>query len=364
MANRAWVIQEILSGRRKGFWASLLRGALFGLSVPYHAAMSVRNGLYDRKMRAVHCIDCRVISVGNLTTGGTGKTPLVEYITRRVLAKTDKVAIVSRGYGAEDKARNDEQTLLCENLPGVPQVSGADRVACTAAARRRHGARVVILDDAFQHRRIARDLDVVAVDATNPFGYGHFLPRGLLRESPRGLARAHVVVITRSGLVAPPELAALDETVGRLAPDALVVHAVEEITRLEPLDASSEALPPGAMKGKRVVAFCGLGNPDQFRRSLSALGVELKAFLVFADHQHYDEAHLRAVNSVAQAENADAILTTQKDRVKLKTRQSPGDGGLPSGFDWQKPVLVVRMEMRLTHHAAEFHRRLDEVVGG
>ena len=122
MPSRTYVVQEILSGRRKGVWAGLVRALLFGLSVPYRAAMHLRNKLYDRKLRAVHCIDCGVISVGNLTVGGTGKTPLVELITRRVLTRTDKVAIVSRGYGAKQGEKNDEQMLLCENLPEVPQV--------------------------------------------------------------------------------------------------------------------------------------------------------------------------------------------------------------------------------------------------
>ena len=363
MANRAWVVQEILSGWRKGFWPSLVRGLLFGLSVPYRMAISLRNRFYDRKMRAVHCVDCRVISVGNLTTGGTGKTPLVEYIARRVLARTDKVAIVSRGYGSGDGEKSDEQLMLCENLPGVPHVTGPDRVACTVVARRKHDARVVILDDAVQHRRRGRDLDVVAVDAINPFGFGHVLPRGLLRESPRSLGRADVVVITRSALVSPEELAAVEKDVARLAPAALVVHAVEEVTLLDPLAGPADSFPLGAVAGKRAVAFCGLGNPEAFRRTVAKLGVQLAAFLVFADHHRYRDDHLRAIDSVARSENADVILTTQKDRVRLKTRQSLGDGGLPAGFDWQKPVLVVRMEMRLTKNADAFHRRIDDLIG-
>ncbi len=352
MATRAFVVQEILSGRRRGFAAGALRAGLWLLSCPYRLGVAARNRAYDRGLRAVTRVDCRVISVGNLTVGGVGKTPLVELITRRVLEKTDKVVIVSRGYGAREGEKNDEQMLLCENLPGVPQVSGGDRVVCAIVARRKHDARVIVLDDAFQHRRIARDLDIVAVDATNPFGYGYLLPRGLLRESPRSLARAHVVVITRSAHVTPEELAALDEKVCRLAPNALIVHAVEEVTRVEPAGASSETLAPDALRGKSAVAFSGLGNPDQFRRTLAALGVQFKGFFVFGDHHRYETKHLRAVDSVARAENADVVLTTQKDRVKL-----------PAGFDWQKPVLVVKIEMRLTQNEAEFLRRLDEIVG-
>ncbi len=362
MPSRAFIVQEILSGRRKGFWAALARALLGSLSLPYRLAVAMRNRLYDRKLRAVHCIDCRVISVGNLTAGGTGKTPLVEYLARHVLAKAAKVAIVSRGYGAdEENEKSDEQLVLCENLPDVPHVAGADRVACAVVARRKHDARVVILDDAFQHRRIARDLDVVAIDATNPFGFGHLLPRGLLREPPESLARAHVVVITRSALVTPAELAAVEKDVARLAPSALVVHAVEDVAAVE--DAAGNAVAPDSLKARPVVAFCGIGNPEAFRRTLVGLGVGLKAFLVFADHQRYDARELSAVDRVAAAEDVAAILTTQKDAVKLKTRRSPsGEGGLPADFAWSRPLRVVKIGMRLTKNEGEFLKRIDALI--
>ena len=339
MPNRAFIVQEILSGRRRSVGASLARGTLLVLSAPYRLAVALRNKCYDWNLRAVHRIDARVISVGNITVGGTGKTPLVETLARHVLTRTDKLALVSRGYGADDGEKNDEAKVLARNLPGVPHLLGKDRVACAVAARREHDARVIILDDAFQHRRIARDLDVVALDATNPFGFGHLLPRGLLRESPKSLRRAHAVVITRSALVTAEELAAIERDVARLAPGALVVHAAEEVAG------------PEAFAGKRAVAFSGLGNPEEFRRTLAALGVSLAAFLIFDDHHRYAERDLRVVDAVARKENAEVILTTQKDAVKL-----------PGGFDWHAPLVVVKMEMRLTKNADAFMRRLDEVI--
>ncbi len=340
MPNRAWLVQELLSGRRRSFGASLARGALWTLSVPYRAAVALRNACYDRHLRAVSRFDCPVISVGNITAGGTGKTPLVELIARHILTRTDKLALISRGYGsAGGDEKNDEAKLLEENLPGVPHVIGKDRVACASAARRKHDARVILLDDAFQHRRIARDLDIVAVDATRPFGFGHVLPRGLLRESPKSLSRADVVVITRSALVTPEEFVAVEAEVARLAPKALVVHAEEVVTA------------PESLAGKRVVAFAGLGNPDAFRRTVAKSGARLGAFLVFGDHHPYAEREIRVIDRVAVDEKADAILTTQKDAVKL-----------PPGFDWHVPLVVVKMEMRLTKNADAFLRRLDEVV--
>jgi tetraacyldisaccharide 4'-kinase len=341
MPNRAWVVQEILSGRRRSFGAALARGALWTLSVPYRAVIAFRNACYDRGLRSVSRFDRPVISVGNLTVGGTGKTPLVELIARHLLTRTDKLVLISRGYGSESEGeKNDEAKALEESLPGVPHVIGKDRVACAAAARRKHDAQVLLLDDAFQHRRIARDLDVVAVDATCPFGFGYVLPRGLLRESPKSLRRAGVVVITRSALVTPEELAAVESEVARLAPKALVVRAEESVTNA------------GELAGKRVVAFAGLGNPDEFRRTVTKAGAAVAAFLVFSDHHHYAERDLRVIDRVATEQRADAIVTTQKDTVKVTP-----------GFDWHAPLVVVKMEMRLAKNADAFLRRIDEVLG-
>jgi len=205
------------------------------------------------------------------------------------------------------------------------------------------------MDDGFQHRRLSRDLDIVTIDATTPFGYGYVLPRGLLREPPQSLARADIVVITRSGLVDPEQLLDLEEQVSRFAPQALVVHAVERVSRFQDLEGNE--LPPDALTGKHVVAFCGIGNPDAFRQTVTDLGVNVDAVFVFDDHQQYTEDHLRAVDRVAADKNAEAILTTQKDVVKI-----------PSGFPWKHKVLVVRIDMRITKGEKAFFRRIGEVT--
>src|SRR5262249_26736647 len=157
-----------------------------------------------------------VVSVGNLTLGGTGKTPCVEYVCRFYRDLDLRVAVLSRGYGAAN-GRNDEALVLEENLPDVPHLQGADRVALARAAVEELESEVLVLDDGFQHRRLARDLDVVLVDATNPWGFGRLFPRGLLRESPRGLGRAGVVVLTRCDQVPDEERARLRQQVSRLA---------------------------------------------------------------------------------------------------------------------------------------------------
>jgi tetraacyldisaccharide 4'-kinase len=343
-------IHEILSGRRKGFWPSLLRGFLFFLSMPYALAVAVRNRLYDWKLKTVRCLDCRVIAVGNITAGGTGKTPLVEYLAEYVLARTPRVAIVSRGYGAGNDESNDEKLMLCENLPDVPHVAGADRYACGLIAQDRHDAHVVIMDDAFQHRRVGRDLDIVTLDATNPFGYGYLLPRGLLREPPAALARADDVVVTRARLVEKETLDALEREIRRHAPDVLICQAEEQVTSIVRLDGQPREV--DEIRGKRVAAFCGLGNPEAFRCTLKKLDIDAEPFLLFDDHHRYTESDFRAIDAAASAENTEVILTTHKDRVKL-----------PDGYSWTHDVLVVRIKLVLTKNEDELKRKIDEVIG-
>jgi tetraacyldisaccharide 4'-kinase len=338
MSLSASGVHDILSGKKQGLAPALLRFLLLLLSIPYRFVLAARNRLYDRGWFESVRLGCKVISVGNITAGGTGKTPLVEHIARRLASKGVKAAIVSRGYGASAGEPNDEALVLSENLPGVPHVLGADRVSTGQKAVAQHGAKVLVFDDAFQHRRLARDLDVVTIDATNPFGYGYFLPRGLLRESPVELARADVVVITRTGLVDAEKLARTEAIVGRVAPHALVVLAAESVEL--PVD----------VRGKNVAAFCAIGNPEAFRLTLEKLGANVVAFRAFADHHEYTDDDLRALD--AAAANADGLLTTQKDRVKIRP-----------GFHWQHPLLVVKISVSITRGESELNRLLDETAG-
>src|SRR5947209_3482800 len=187
--------------------------------------MAGRNVLFDRGWARSHRAAVPVISVGNLTVGGTGKTPCVEYVARFFRRMELSVAILSRGYGAEH-GPNDEALVLEENLPDVPHLQGADRVTLARTAVEELESEVLVLDDGFQHRRLARDLDIVLIDATNPWGHGYLLPRGLLRESPRGLKRAGVVMLTRCDQVSGDEVKRIRERVGQLAPQAAVVETI------------------------------------------------------------------------------------------------------------------------------------------
>ncbi|MBM4022938.1 MAG: tetraacyldisaccharide 4'-kinase, partial [Planctomycetes bacterium] len=194
--------RRLADGTLGGPGPTALRGLLGLLALPYGMVTAIRNLAYDRAVLPDHGAAVPVISVGNLTLGGTGKTPLVAWVARRLLAAGHRPAVVSRGYAARPGLPSDEAAELGMLLPDVPHVAERDRMAGVARAVAA-GADVAILDDGFQHRRLRRDLDIVAIDASDPFGCDRLFPRGLLRESRRGLARAGAVVLTRAGGVTP-----------------------------------------------------------------------------------------------------------------------------------------------------------------
>jgi tetraacyldisaccharide 4'-kinase len=256
--------------------------------------------------------------VGNLTLGGTGKTPLVAWVARQLAAAGRTPAIVSRGYGARPGEVSDEAAELAILLPGVPHVADRNRAAGVAAAVVR-GADVAVLDDGFQHRRLHRDLDIVAIDATDPFGCGRLFPRGLLRESLTGLARADAIVLTRATSVPPARRAEIRGAVARLRgrhPAAIWMECEHRPVAFR--RATGPAEPAESLRGRRVAAFCGIGNPAAFRLTLAALGLELVGFRSFADHHAYGPADLESLASWAAGLAAERTVTTLKDLVKIR----------------------------------------------
>ena len=209
--------KKVLSGESRGLAACCERVVLHVAAIGYGGVTRLRNWLFDTGMLAEHAVTKPVISIGNITAGGTGKTPAVEYVVRWFAARGTRPAIVSRGYGARE-GRNDEALLLAAHLPGVPHRQNPNRLRAAIEAMKLDGANVLVLDDGFQHRRLARFGDIVLIDATCPFGYGHMLPRGLLREAAWGIRRADVIVITRCDQVDEAALTRLMDRLKRLAP--------------------------------------------------------------------------------------------------------------------------------------------------
>jgi len=308
--------RDLVSGRRRGIWASLLRT---GLCVPefcYALVTRWRNRRFDTEKKEIHRAAVPVISVGNLTVGGTGKTPLVEWTARQLRQHDVRVAILSRGYGAEQGSKNDEALELELALPDVPHLQNPDRVASATVAVEELASQILLLDDGFQHRRLARDLDIVLLDASEPFGYDHQLPRGTLRESVKGLQRAHVVMLSRADMLAESQRAAVRQRVRKLAPKALWCEVVHQPAAL--LSATQGAEPVGDLSQRRVVAFCGIGNPVGFRHTLAELGCQPVAWHELPDHHDYTREDVERIESLASQHDAELLLCTRKDLVKLR----------------------------------------------
>jgi tetraacyldisaccharide 4'-kinase len=325
---------DIISGRRRGLGAAGARGLLRLAEVPYSLAVRGRNRSYDHGSASIERVSVPVVCVGNLTLGGTGKTPMVKWIARWLIERGVRVAIVSRGYGAAAGRQNDEALELAQSLPNVPQVQNPDRVAGARRAIDEFGSQLILLDDGFQHRRLARDLDIVLLDATEPFGFDHVFPRGTLREPIAGLRRAGVVCLSRSNLLEEPGRLAIRQRVAELAPHAAWCEAAHAPHGL--LNSGGQSQPLAALSGRRVAAFCGIGNPAAFRISLQTAGCSIVSWREFADHHRYTDADRAELTRAAAECDAEFLVCTHKDLVKL-----PNDelGGLPL---W---ALTVEMQI-------------------
>jgi len=362
------LIRDIQSGLERGLAAGAARGLLAIASLPYAAATRTRRWAYRRGILPSRAVGAPVISVGNITVGGTGKTPMTAWVARELTRMGRRPAVVLRGYKARG-GKSDEAELLRELLAGgagpgkaggpagqdagdhwsVPVIVDPDRVRGAKKAVNQ-GADVIVLDDGFQHLRLRRDLDIVLIDATNPFGLGHVLPRGLLREPLAGLKCADAVVITRSDAVAPAVLEALRQRLAALAPAASIHSAVHAPTRI--VDQDGAELPAQSLAGRKAFAFCGIGNPDSFFATLDRLGAVLVGRRAFGDHVRYGRPEVSAIARQAERSGAEVLVTTQKDRVKL------------APADLSRPLWTVAVQIQLTGGRNELVQRISNALQG
>jgi tetraacyldisaccharide 4'-kinase len=340
---------DLVSGKRRGVAATVARGALRLAEVPYSLAVRWRNRQYDSGGKPVERVGVPVISVGNITLGGTGKTPMVEWICRRLRERDVRVSIISRGYKAEAGAANDEALELEEKLPDVPHVQNPDRVEAARMAIEEFECQVIVLDDAFQHRRIARDLDIVLLDALAPFGFEHVFPRGTLREPLSGLARADCVVLTRADMLVPDERRQIAERVRRLAPSASWAECVHKPVALR--SSTGDEAPLDSLRAKRVGAFAGIGNPAGFRHTLASCGYDVSLFREFSDHHPYSRTDLDSLATWARQAEVAAVVCTHKDLVKI---------GVTTLGD--KPLWAVRIGMEFLAGESELEEKLATVT--
>ena len=307
---------RLVRGETRGILPTAARLGLGSSAGLYRVGVAFRNAAFDRGWKKTHRVEVPVVSVGNLTLGGTGKTPMVEWICRWFRARHIRVAILSRGYG-NLAGMNDEGRVLEENLPDVPHLQSPDRVALARCAVEELESQALVLDDGFQHRRIARDLDVVLLDALDPYGLGRMFPRGLLREPISSLRRAGVVVLSRADLVDEATRRAIRQRAERAAGPLQWV-----LTRHAPLDlidSEGRSFPLAEAGRRQVGAFCGIGNPEGFRRTLEGLGLMVAGFRAFPDHHPYSAPDVADLSRWLRGLDAELALTTQKDLVKLRT---------------------------------------------
>jgi tetraacyldisaccharide 4'-kinase len=313
--------RKLISGQNSGAGARLLRVLLEMAAIGYSLVVRLRNFLYSRGWLKAQGVEAAVICVGNITVGGTGKTPLVVWLCNR-LATASKCAILTRGYKSTQNSKLrtqnyfDEPAMLADSCPDARVVVNPDRVAGAAEAIRQFGAEVLIMDDGFQHRRLARDLDIIAIDATLPFGYGKMLPAGLLREPVTSLRRAGAVVITRCDQISEPQLSELEEKLRSINPDMIIAKSIHATASLRTTD--NEQIDIGLLKDEKIFAFCGIGNPNAFLSTVAALGSELVGSKVYGDHHNYTDSCLTDICQQAERAGADRVLTTQKDWTKIR----------------------------------------------
>ncbi|HYO99915.1 MAG TPA: tetraacyldisaccharide 4'-kinase [Pyrinomonadaceae bacterium] len=316
------------------------------LSVAYGAAGSARRALYRAGVLSVERVAAPVLSVGNITAGGTGKTPLVEWLAREAAQAGRRICILTRGYGRADTSKRvvvsdgervlagareggDEPRLLAESLLGLAAVvSDADRVAAARWAMENLGSEVFILDDGFQHLRIARDLNILTLDATDPWGGERLLPRGRLREPTGELKRADLIVITRAELAA--DIEDLRERAGSLSNNRPVLVARTAALRIVPLVTQTVEASAGAHEANIIsqvlpadlpqplAAFCAIGNPQAFFAQARLENLVLNYTRAFADHHVYTQSDVDECVREAVRQGARALLTTAKDAVKLR----------------------------------------------
>lgn len=335
--------RRVMSGDERGMRASMLRAVLAAAEPLYGLVAKGRNKLFDAGLNKSHRLPRPVISVGNITTGGTGKTPLVRWLAARLRDHGRRVAVVARGYGAKPGQLGDEQLMLRRllNQGGaarpVAVVANPDRAtAAEQVLRERPEIDVFVLDDGFQHRRLARDFDIVVVSATSPFGYGRLLPRGMLREPMSALRRAGAIVISRADQAPAAELDAIEARIWQVDPGLPIYRASHAHAALH-TDAEGTTRPLDELRERSWFAVCGIGDPQTFVRQLQSIGGRCAGYRWFADHHHYTDSDLADVRREARAAGADVLVTTEKDWAKVESLPGASDADLPM---WRVDVQI------------------------
>ncbi|MDI6606083.1 MAG: tetraacyldisaccharide 4'-kinase [Candidatus Omnitrophota bacterium] len=289
-------------------------------------------------------LSCKVISIGNITLGGTGKTSLVEYLARYLKEQGRQVAILSRGYKREKISRQsmgDEPFMLQQKLKNIPVIIDADRIKGAKSALKDYGADTVILDDGFQQWRLVKDLEIVTIDALNPFGNRHLLPRGTLREPLSSLKRADIFILTKTNLSRGGD--GLKSFLNRLNPRALICESLHRPAGFYDFNNPAELLEIDRLKGESVTLFCGIGDPDSFERLIKNLGIKAVLSFKFPDHHNYSEEDFKKITEESRRRNINILVTTEKDAARLCAQRPTPNAQRPTPN--AQRILVLRIEL-------------------
>ena len=372
---------DVILERREGGRANALKFVLGGFAKVYEQAVQIRLGLYRRRLFRPQELGCPVVSVGNLTVGGTGKTPVAEMLARELQRRGRRVAILSRGYKSvprpfaqrlrnkifkhldlfpprivsdgkdvllDSRRAGDEPHMLAKNLPGVCVLVDKDRVKSGLHALRHFDSDVLLLDDGLQYQRLRHRIDVVLVDSQAPFGNEHLLPRGTLREPPANLRRASYIVVTKSGPKPDEALLARLRKLNRTAAIIECSHAPRHWQDLR----TGEKLPLDHLKGRHVGAMSGIARPESFEEGVRQLGAMVEISKAFADHHRFTKKEILRFLEWCDRRSLDALVTTEKDAVRFPDIDNP-----------PVPMLFLRVEIEILRGREHWEELLGRLAG-
>ena len=347
-------LESIISGKRRGFFSTILKSGLLQISWIYLGTVKLRRWLYSRRILRAKHLPCKVISVGNVVVGGSGKTPAVIAVAGMIKKSTAlNVAVLSRGYRSQVRCpaivsdsenilldpceAGDEPYLLSQSLPGIPVLIGKDRIQTGLIAIRKWSSQVIILDDGFQYLRLARDIDMITVDTTRPFGFDHVLPRGYLREPLSTIRHADLILLTKVDQC--KDLNSVRTRLAEIAPSVSIFESVYEPRSLYSLD-TQQGTGLETIRGRSILAVCGIANPLSFVDTLRSLCPAKVSLLSFPDHHKYSPLSMEMIRRRAAESDVDIIVSTEKDAPKLMAIAD-------------LPVLVLKVGLKLVGATAE-----------
>lgn len=373
---------DVILERRYGKRAELLRWILHALSHVYRVIVQTRLGLYRKRISREHSLGCPVVSVGNITVGGTGKTPVVELLARELTAGGRKVAILSRGYKSvpkplavrvldkilrkkriftprivsdgqalllDSRTAGDEPFMLANNLRGVVVLVDRDRVKSGLYALENFGADLLLLDDGFQYVRLEHRIEITLIDRQAPFGNEFMLPRGTLREPPANLRRATHILITKCVPGADNgDLIARIREHNRTAEIIETTHRAKHLRNL----LTGEVKPLEFLQGKHIGSICGIAVPESFEGGLRKLGARIELSKIYTDHHRYSDKEIENFVARCARRNVDAILTTEKDAVRI-----------PRLLDAEVPLYYLRVEIEILRGHESWQRLIAQFTG-